>query len=142
MRPSWPLSFVKWEEAYSQGNDLIDDLHHSILANLNALYFYANSDSCNHLVGQCFDVLVKNMELHVLTEESLLHDIHASTANEYRLNSQILLAKFIAISEQAKGDMYPAELLSFIRTWWTEHMKYHQYLEPFLIAEKQLFCRI
>lgn len=125
----------EWLDAYSIGDDRIDDQHRSLIRLMNEFYV-------NHLNGHpaqaqsCLSQLLALTLKHFREEEEMMERMAYPGFHEHRMRHQELLglvSRLVATYMQSQTGEDAAKLATFLKTWLTRHIlgddkKYGPYL--------------
>jgi hemerythrin-like metal-binding protein len=117
--------FFEWQDAYSVGNDEIDDQHRNLVSMVNHLHEHMKEDASMRLYVQIFlDELVSYVDYHFATEERAMKESHYPDFEAHKkvhdsLRTQVedFRSKF-ALNQANISD----ELMDFLKDWLLKHI--------------------
>jgi len=118
------MTFFKWKDSFSIGNDEIDQQHRSLLECLNDCHLQAAAGKQSEIDPSLIDRLKTYADTHFRYEESLLR-----AKGDPKLGGHEQQHKFfeerVAEFEQAytlRTEKAPKSVLAFLRDWFLKHI--------------------
>lgn len=115
---------IEWTDEYSVGVEKLDNQHKNIINFINKLISNPEIDVHSETLHDILQEMMRYSKEHLYDEEMLLRqngysdfDTHVNYHMEY-------LEKFAELSlSVTESDLtVPADLLSFLRNWWANHI--------------------
>ena len=114
-------SYLKWKQAYSVGNEELDNQHKYMFDLLNQLYVALDEGKTELPVGLLLDKARLYGKIHFETEEKLM----AASGYPHLARHQAIHEEYCGRVEkmsQATGPDTPFELFIFLKDWWVHHL--------------------
>ena len=119
------MNRIEWVDSlYSIGVDRIDEQHKRLLDMINGLHDSIQSGMSNRELGAFLTSLVDYIRTHFADEEKLMIDIHYVRFKQHKALHSEMNRKVAYILMKLRNDevVSPREILSFLISWWTEHI--------------------
>jgi len=117
--------FAKWDSTYSVGVVEIDQQHQKLFAMIGELYDAMKAGKGKDVTGKILDGLAEYTVTHFATEEKYFNEFHYEETVRHKQAHKAFVEKVKQFQEQFKNGhaTVTLELLNFLTTWLTEHIK-------------------
>lgn len=119
------MAFMIWTDKLSVGVTKIDDEHKPVIEMIDALYAGLLDDAALPALENVFDRLIGYTDTHFSNEEALYGqaqypDLSAHREKHAKLKKAV--AKYREQLHNGNGRILAAEMLHFLKSWWTHHI--------------------
>ncbi|WP_200762329.1 bacteriohemerythrin [Nitrosophilus alvini] len=115
--------YIIWNDENDLGIPIIDEQHKGIVSIINSLYFFMQNGDGEDELLHIIDLLDKYIKVHFKTEEALIKKALFPGCEKHLLMHKEFFKKMQKIRAEALTTNEPKNLLSFLRSWWLEHIK-------------------
>jgi hemerythrin len=115
------LPYVVWKEFYSVGNQELDQQHKALLKMINDLFTAAGGNAGRQVIEDVLDRLCQYTRTHFQREESLMWQARFPEYAAHKAVHDLMRAETDRL-RQAWTDTTGAELLTFLKEWWLNHI--------------------
>ena len=116
---------IVWTPDNNLGIPIIDEQHRGIVSTINSLFYFMRNKRGLEAMNPTISMIEQYTKIHFLTEEALL-ERSAYPGRENHLNlHQRLNEKMFSVSTVSKRTGNPEELLTFLKSWWMNHINEH-----------------
>lgn len=115
--------YINWNIKQSVKVPIIDEQHHTIVSNINALYFSIHQGWAMKELTPTLKLIQGNVCYHLETEEHILEKLGANykiMVKHSELSNNFIVDSDKALKE-ALNEQDPMILLKFLRDWWLKH---------------------
>jgi len=118
------LHFILWTEAFSVGNNTIDEQHLQIVDILNELYA-AKNDVSQVAPKRVIDQLRRYTETHFAYEEDLMRRANYPNLESHAISHSWMTGKTRELAERVIGnpETLTNEAFDFSKKWWINHIR-------------------
>ena len=117
--------FVVWNDSRAMGLPLIDEQHRNIISTMNSLFYVMRKNDGTKPLIPLVTTLEQHIHHHFITEENLLRETQYAGVEEHTHYHSELLKKMQALSARLRHSGNADDLLSFLKTWWKDHIEVH-----------------
>jgi hemerythrin len=115
--------FMKWQKEFDFGIPDIDAQHHSVFDLIDELNEAFVNRETEAKMKSLLDSLKKYADNHFATEEKYFREVKFTQAAEHIKSHQAYKEKIMElIVKHNQGLNVTYALMSFLRTWWTQHI--------------------
>ncbi len=117
------MSYLKWNQAYSVNNAVIDEQHRKLFALVNDLHHAMQTGGARDL-GATVSALVEYTDYHFKAEEELLRTCRYPQYDEHREMHDSLTRRARSMQEAVAGGNMPSaiEVLLVLANWLNRHI--------------------
>lgn len=117
------MDFLKWTNAESVANKLIDDQHKSMIMIINQIHRAVDAVDKKKIVKLCSE-LELNVKMHFETEEELMKENNFQGYISHKLEHDRYYSKVLKLSYEAAEDHSVVNMtfLDSFKTWFYNHL--------------------
>lgn len=134
--------YIVWQDDFMQGEPIIDEQHHGVLATINTLHYFIQQGYELKELMPTINILRSFLMFHYKTEEGILRATEYPHIETYDDEMNTVIEEFKAVCEKAKTEQEPERVLAYLKTWWQQHLIHHQQITPFLHDWSGEYCRV
>ena len=116
--------FIKWNQDYNSGINLLDGQHRGIVSCINSLYYFFKMQCEEKPMQSIFNLIVNYGDVHFKTEESVMfaskgypfYEDHLKQHENLRIQIKDILDDF-------SNNRDSNNVLKFLKQWWIGHIK-------------------
>lgn len=138
---SRPL-YIVWQDSFTQGEPIIDEQHHGVLATINTLHYFIQQGHELRDLLPTIKILISFLVFHYKTEEGILRSTEYPEIETYDQEMNKVIEEFKSVCEKARVEKSPELVLGYLKAWWQKHLKHHQDITPFLHNWSGEYCRV
>jgi hemerythrin len=138
---SKPL-YIVWQDAFMQGESIIDEQHRGVLATVNSLHYFLQQGQGLEALMPTVKILVSYLMFHFKTEEGILRATEYPDIARYNRYANESVDEFKRICRQSITYKDPEEVLLFLKNWWYRHLEMHEQITPYLHNWRGEYCRV
>jgi hemerythrin len=134
--------YIVWQESFTQGEPIIDEQHHGLLATINTLHYFIQQGYELRDLLPTIKILISFLVFHYKTEEGILRSTEYPDIASYDAQMNQVIDDFKLVCEKARKEQSPELVLGYLKRWWSQHLEHHKRMTPFLHNWSGEYCRV
>ncbi len=116
------LLYIVWNDSNNVGIPIIDEQHRGIISNINTLHYFMQTGQGDDVIRPTMIMLTQYTEVHFKTEQALMKKAGYSLLEDHIRMHESLMKKTRVLTIDARKDVEPEQVLSFLKQWWLDHI--------------------